>query len=86
MAQSIASQTISDSGKDLDSLSGREFEIFHLLVQGKTLNEISAALHISYKTVANYQSNIRQKLGATTAAQIVRIAIDHGVISSVDKS
>jgi DNA-binding CsgD family transcriptional regulator len=36
--------------------------------------------------VANYQSNIRQKLGATTAAQIVRIAIDHGVISSVDKS
>ena len=86
MAQSIASQTISDTGKDIDLLSGREFEIFHLLVQGKTLNEISEALHISYKTVANYQSNIRQKLGATTAAQIVRIAIDHGVISSVDKS
>ncbi|MDA0238258.1 MAG: response regulator transcription factor [Proteobacteria bacterium] len=86
MAQMIANQTISDSGKDIELLSGREFEIFRLLVQGKTLQEISKMLHISYKTVANYQSNIRQKLGATTAAKIVRIALDHGIISSVDKS
>jgi two-component system, NarL family, invasion response regulator UvrY len=55
-------------------------------VQGQSLHEISEALHIAYKTVANYQSNIRQKLGATTAAQIVRIALDHGIISSADKA
>ena len=86
MAQLIATQTIPGEGQDINSLSGREFEIFRLLVQGQSLNEISNALHISYKTVANYQSNIRQKLGATTAAQIVRIALDHGVISSAAKA
>jgi two-component system invasion response regulator UvrY len=50
-------------------------------VKGVSLNEISDSLHLSYKTVANYQSNIRQKLDVTSAAQLVRLAIDHGVIS-----
>ena len=86
MAQLIATQTVSDSEKGIDLLSSREFEIFRLLVQGHSINEISQALHISYKTVANYQSTIRQKLGVTSAAQIVRIALDHGIISSIDKS
>ena len=86
MAQLIAAQTMPGGEQSIDLLSGREFEIFRLLVQGQSLNEISEALHISYKTVANYQSNIRQKLGATTAAQIVRIALDHGVISSAAKA
>ena len=82
----IAAQTIPGGEQNIDLLSGREFEIFRLLVQGQSLHEISEALHIAYKTVANYQSNIRQKLGATTAAQIVRIALDHGIISSADKA
>ena len=82
MAQAISTQTVTKNDRALDSLSSREFEIFRLLVRGHTLTEISNTLHISYKTVANYQSNIRHKLDATTAAQIVRIALDHGVISS----
>ena len=86
MAKLIAAQTIPGGEQNIDLLSGREFEIFRLLVQGQSLHEISEALHIAYKTVANYQSNIRQKLGATTAAQIVRIALDHGIISSADKA
>ena len=86
MAQLIAAQTIPGGEQNIDLLSGREFEIFRLLVQGQSLHELSEALHIAYKTVANYQSNIRQKLGATTAAQIVRIALDHGIISSADKA
>jgi len=86
MAQLIAAQTIPGGEQNIDLLSDREFEIFRLLVQGQSLHEISEALHIAYKTVANYQSNIRQKLGATTAAQIVRIALDHGIISSADKA
>ena len=86
MAQLIAAQTIPGGEQNIDLLSGREFEIFRLLVQGQSLHEISEALHIAYKTVANHQSNIRQKLGATTAAQIVRIALDHGIISSADKA
>ena len=85
MAQLIAAQTIPGGEQSIDLLSGREFEIFRLLVQGQSLHEISEALHISYKTVANYQSNIRQKLGATTAAQVVRTALDHGIIWSADK-
>jgi DNA-binding NarL/FixJ family response regulator len=35
---------------------------------------VAEKLQLSYKTVANYQSAIRQKLGAETHAQLVRIA------------
>jgi len=40
---------------------------------------IAERLCLNYKTVANHQSNIRQKLGAETAAQLIRIAADNGL-------
>jgi DNA-binding NarL/FixJ family response regulator len=61
-------------------LSNREFEILRMLASGETVNTIAARLGLSYKTVANYQSAIRQKLGAQTPAQLLRIATRYGVV------
>ena len=43
-------------------LTKREKEIFNLLVQNKTTNEIAQNLKISEKTVRNHISNVMQKL------------------------
>ena len=81
MAQELAIQMIPGREKPIDALSAREFEVFRLLVAGHALQEISEIMHLSYKTVANYQSSIRQKLDVSNTAQVVRIALNHGLIS-----
>jgi DNA-binding NarL/FixJ family response regulator len=66
----------------LASLSVREFEVFRLLAQGLSPNECAAALKLSPKTLSNHQTLIKDKLGVTTSAALVHLAIRHGVIST----
>ncbi|WP_085314347.1 response regulator [Derxia lacustris] len=66
--------------EELGRLSEREFEIFRLLAEGHSAARISELLNLTPKTVANYQSNIRQKLGVENTAQLVHLAIDCGVL------
>jgi two-component system, NarL family, invasion response regulator UvrY len=61
------------------SLSGREHEVLRLLSQGYDLSEVGKRLGISAKTVANLQTSIKQKLGATTALQLLIMARQLGV-------
>ena len=57
----------------------REFEIFRLLANGHSVEEIGQRLHIGLKTVANYQSIIRQKLGVATSIELHQYAREHGL-------
>ena len=52
-------------------LTDSEQEVFELLVNNKTTNEISKILQISEKTVRNHISNAIQKLGVKGRAQAV---------------
>jgi len=61
-------------------LSTREFEIARLLASGLSVREIAERLSLTYKTVANYQTAIRQKLGASTAARLLQIAASCGLV------
>jgi len=61
------------------SLSARELEILRLLIQGYDVAEIGARLGVSAKTIANHQSTIRQKLGATNALQLMLAARELGL-------
>jgi len=63
----------------LAALNAREMEILRLLVGGASLPDIASTMNLSEKTVANYQTLIRQKLGARNAAQLVRAAARLGV-------
>ena len=82
MAQELAVQMLPGRENPIDALSAREFEVFRLLVAGHSLQEISKILNLSYKTVANYQSSIKHKLDVSNSAQVVRIALAHGLIAS----
>ena len=59
----------------MEILTDREFEIFQLIGQGKTPQEIAPQLHLSAKTVAVHYANIRQKLNLRTTAQLIRFAL-----------
>lgn len=62
------------------SLSGREFDVLRLLLEGASLDLIADKLGVSAKTVANHQTAIRQKLGAANAVELVRYAQLHGLM------
>jgi two-component system, NarL family, invasion response regulator UvrY len=64
-----------------DALSTRELEVLRLLTQGYGIEEIGERLGLSPKTAANHQSSIKQKLGATSALQLILIAQQFGLIA-----
>jgi DNA-binding NarL/FixJ family response regulator len=59
----------------VEQLSDRELEVFRLLGQGLSTSQIAEQLHISLKTVQAYCVRAKEKLGLTTAAELVREAI-----------
>jgi DNA-binding NarL/FixJ family response regulator len=79
LARSMAFAGSAVAKSPLSKLNPREMEILRLLSSGKSLSEIAWLVHSPYKTVANTSSIIRQKLGARTSAELVRIAIESGV-------
>jgi DNA-binding NarL/FixJ family response regulator len=82
MAQELALQTVPGQDLPLNALSPREFEVFRLLAEGKSVADIARILSLSQKTVANYQSLIKQKLEADTSAQMVWIALTRGLVGN----
>jgi two-component system, NarL family, invasion response regulator UvrY len=64
----------------LARLSPREIEILRLIGHGKSLSEIALLVKVSYKTVANTSSLMRQKLGVHSARELVRLAIESRLV------
>lgn len=65
----------------LAELSAKEFEVFRLIAQGQSVANVATTLNLSLKTVANHQTQVKEKLGATTTTALVHIAFRHGVIA-----
>lgn len=62
------------------SLSVREFQLFQLLAEGHSVIEIAEILSISPKTAGVHHTNIMKKLGVKNTVQLVRLAIQQGII------
>ncbi|MFA5530379.1 MAG: response regulator transcription factor [Thiohalomonadaceae bacterium] len=71
----------SDERSPADVLSPREFEVFRMLVEGKSVAEIAELLVISPKTAGVHHTRIMQKLGVGNRAQLVQIALRHGLMA-----
>ena len=71
IARKLALREVGVEQQGADKLSAREFEVLHLLAQGRSIKEIAESMGINSKTVANHQSMIKQKLGADTAIQLL---------------
>ncbi|HUJ56382.1 MAG TPA: response regulator transcription factor [Gaiellaceae bacterium] len=68
-----------------DPLSGREHEVLRLLAFGHTNQEIAKRLYISVRTAETHRARIMQKLGLQTRADLVRYALEHGVLEEADE-
>jgi two-component system invasion response regulator UvrY len=62
-------------------LTPREFEVFNLLVDSKSVNEIAEFLNLSPKTVGHHVAHIKTKLGIFSIAELTRLAIRLGILS-----
>jgi len=80
IAQKIALQSLMGDSDPMHQLSSREFEVFRLLAEGRKVEEVAHMLKISQKTVANYYTIIKQKLGVASPVEMVRLAMKHGLI------
>jgi two-component system invasion response regulator UvrY len=80
IAQQLAMQKLTGSENPLDILSQREFEVFRLLAEGKTVNDIAEILSLSPKTVGTHHTNIKQKLNVSNSAELARLAIRSGLV------
>ncbi len=75
MARQIAFLRAGANANAMSSLSPRELEILRLLAAGRTMAQIADLLHVSYKTIANNCTQLKQKLGARSAMDLMRIAL-----------
>lgn len=62
-------------------LTAREREVLQLLAEGKSNKEAATILDLSLYTVETHRSNIFQKLGLHSTAELMLYAIRKGVIS-----
>jgi two-component system, NarL family, invasion response regulator UvrY len=76
MARQIAFLRTSANANKVSSLNSRELEILRMLAAGRSMGDIADALHVSYKTVANNCTALKQKLGARTSMDLMRIAME----------
>lgn len=76
LAISVAAPAAAESHQNL---SDREFEVFKLLVAGKTVTDIAETLHLSAKTVSTHKTRILEKMQAGSVAELVKYAMAHGL-------
>jgi DNA-binding NarL/FixJ family response regulator len=79
IAEELVFSNIQITPHPLEELSPRDLEILRLLAQGRSLSQIADALGISYKTAANNCSQIKVKLRAASTADLIRLAVQHGL-------
>lgn len=63
-----------------DDLTPRELEVLRLVALGHTNPEIAGQLYLSVRTVESHRARIGQKLRLSTRAELVRYALDHGLL------
>ena len=63
-----------------DDLTDREVEVLRLIALGHTNPEIASQLYLSVRTVESHRAHIQSKLGRSTRAELVRYALDHGLV------
>lgn len=65
-----------------DDLTEREVEVLRLIALGYTNTEIAGQLYLSVRTVESHRAHVQQKLRVTSRAELVRYALDHGLVEA----
>ena len=72
-------------GPPHSALSDREFQVFQMLVSGKSVTDIGNELNLSVKTVSTHKAHIMQKMQLANQTEMIRYAIAHGLMDDAQK-
>ena len=79
MAKIVAEDYVEQAGTE-KGLSDREREVLRLIAEGRTYKEMAKLLAVSVKTIETYRERIKEKLGLHTRAELVRYALEKGLV------
>jgi two-component system, NarL family, invasion response regulator UvrY len=80
LAENLAEDSFSGkSGNPFNELSPREFEIVSLLLEGKTVTEISHTLNIQTSTVGTHKARLFEKLGVDNILKLKELATTYNL-------
>ena len=79
LAEAVTFSSAAIKAHPVSQMTPRELEILRLLGRGNKIVEVADALGISYKTVANTTSLLKQKLKAKNHSDLIRIAVEMGL-------
>jgi len=85
-ARLVAAEAEAKAREQADPLSDREREVMRLLALGHTNQEIAKMLYISVRTAETHRAHIMQKLRLSTRAELVRHAIEQGLLDDGEGS
>jgi len=81
IAQQLALSLLPGNEKNpIDRLSRREFQVMLMISHGLTNAAISEKLCLSPKTVSTYRLRLLEKLGAQNEVDLVKIAVEQGMV------
>lgn len=79
MARIVAEDYV-EQGAMEQGLSDREREVLGLIAEGRTYKEMAKLLAVSVKTIETYRERIKEKLSLNTRAELVRYALEKGLL------
>ena len=81
LAEKLASELVREAEKEPhQTLSDRELQVMTLLAAGKSVTDVAEELSLSVKTISTYRVRILKKLGLDSTAEIMRYAIERGLV------
>ena len=80
LAERLTGLPVDESTSLPDALSDREYEVMVSMASGKRIKQIADEMSLSIKTVSTYHSRILTKLKLDNDAQLIRYAIEQGII------
>jgi DNA-binding NarL/FixJ family response regulator len=85
ISEALALDLVQEEKTRLHGLSPREFEIFRMILDAKSTDEIAAALNLSRKTVANYHYAIKSKLAVDSDIELLYFGLRQGLVEPVSR-
>jgi two-component system, NarL family, invasion response regulator UvrY len=83
ISEALAVDRLQEEKTGLQGLSPREFEIFRMILDAKSVDEIAWALNLSRKTVANYHYAIKSKLGVDSDIELLYFGLRQGLVEPI---
>lgn len=77
LAERLASRITDYERLPHETLSDREYQVFHLLTAGKTVSAIAQQLSLSVKTISTYRARLLEKMHLENNAELMHYAMTH---------